>query len=142
MMGGFILSFTGVAVCLLNPRNLMLVLAGQFIRTVGLIPSSFMISSLLGDALDDVEKVSGERCDGFSSSVFNCIVTMASGVALCIFNYGITFLGYQAPIASVIPVQNTAVQNFMIFSVIGIQAVAYPFIFGLLFFFKNDRHGK
>lgn len=138
MMGGFLLSMAGVVICLLSPRNLMIVLAGQVIRTVGLIPSNFMISSLLGDALDDVERVSSERCDGFSSSVYNCIVTMASGVALCIFNYGITFLGYQAPTAKVVPVQNAAVQNFMIFCVIGIQAVAYPLIFGLLFFFRND----
>lgn len=83
MMSGFALSFLGVVICLLYPRNLILVLAGQFIRTIGLIPSNFMISSLLGDALDDVEEVSGEWCDGFSSSVFNCIITMASGVALC-----------------------------------------------------------
>lgn len=142
MMGGFILSFIGVVICLLNPRNLVLVLAGQFIRTVGLIPSSFMISSLLGDALDDVEKASGERCDGFSSSVFNCIVTMASGVALCIFNYGITYLGYQAPTAAMVPVQNAGVQNFMVFCVIGIQAVAYPVILCLLFFFRNDKQGR
>lgn len=137
MMGGFVLSFIGVIICLMNTRNLMIVLAGQVIRTVGLIPSSFMISSLLGDALDDVEQVSGERCDGFSSSVYNCIVTMASGVALCIFNYGITYLGYQAPTAAAIPVQNMGVQNFMIFCVIGLQAVAYPVILCLLFFFKN-----
>lgn len=81
MMGGFTLSVAGVIICLFNPRNLALVLTGQVIRTIGLIPSSFMVSSLLGDALDDVERVSGERCDGFSSSVYNCINTMAAGVA-------------------------------------------------------------
>lgn len=140
MMGGFALSFIGVLLCLLYPRNLILVLAGQFIRTVGLIPSSFMISSLLGDALDDVEKINGERCDGFSSSVFNCIVTMASGVALCIFNYGITHLGYQAPVSGAIPVQNAGVQSFIIFCVIGVQAVAYPVVIGLLSFFKNEKY--
>lgn len=139
MLGGFALSFLGVMICLLDPRNLMLVLAGQVIRTIGLIPSNFMISSLLGDALDDVEAVSGERCDGFSSSVFNCIITMASGVALCIFNYGITYLGYQAPTAEVIPMQNTGVQNFMIFCVIGVQAAVYPVIMVLLAFFKNQE---
>ena len=42
---------------------------------------------MLGDALDDVEQVSGQRCNGFSSSVYNCIATIMSGVALCIFNY-------------------------------------------------------
>lgn len=140
MMGGFALSFLGVVICLLDPRNLILVLAGQFIRTIGLIPSNFMISSLLGDALDDVEQVSGERCDGFSSSVFNCIITMASGVALCIFNYGITYFGYQAPTAAVTPVQNTGVQSFMIFCVTGVQAVAYPVILVLLAFFKNNPY--
>lgn len=140
MMGGFVLSFIGVVVCLLNPRNLILVLVGQFIRTVGLIPSSFMISSLLGDALDDVERVSGERCDGFSSSVFNCIATLASGIALCIFNYGITYLGYQAPGAITVPVQNAGVQDFMVFCVIGVQAVAYPVMLGLMCLFKNNKH--
>lgn len=140
MMGGFALSFIGVVICLLNPRNLILVLVGQFIRTFGLIPSSFMISSLLGDALDDVERISGERCDGFSSSVFNCIATLASGIALCIFNYGITYLGYQAPGAITVPVQSAGVQNFIVFCVIGVQAVAYPVIIGLLCFFKNSKY--
>ena len=132
MMGGFALSVAGVIICLFNPRNLVLVLTGQVIRTVGLIPSSFMVSSLLGDALDDVERVSGERCDGFSSSVYNCINTMAAGIALCIFNYGIVFLGYQAPTKTSIPVQNGRVQAFLIFCVIGVQAIAYPVIFVLL----------
>lgn len=142
MLGGFAFSVVGVLICLADSRNLVLVLAGQLIRTIGLIPSSFMMSSLLGDALDDVERSSGVRCDGFSSSVFNCIVTMASGVALCIFNFGISRLGYQAPAAFVIPVQNAEVQKFMIFCVIGIQVIAYPVIMVLLFFFRNDRRMK
>lgn len=96
--------------------------------------------NLTYEEMDDVEKVSGQRCDGFSSSVFNCIIAMASGLALCIFNYGITFLGYQAPTAAFVPVQNAGVQRFMIFCVIGVQAVAYPVIIGLLAFFRNDRH--
>lgn len=137
MMGGFVLSFAGAVICLMNPRNLILVLAGQLVRTIGLIPSSFMLSSLLGDALDDVEQASGVRCDGFSSSVFNCITTMASGIALCIFNYGIAWFGYQAPTLTVIPVQNNAVQNFIIFTVIGVQVIAYPLIIVLLRFLKN-----
>ena len=128
MVGGFILAFFGVLVCLINPGNLVLVLAGQVVRTIGLIPSTFMISSMLGDALDEVEQVSGKRCDGFSSSVMNCITTLMGGIALCIFNLGISRLGYQAPTETYIPVQNAAVQNFIIFCVIGVQAAAYPVI--------------
>ena len=128
MVGGFILAFLGVLVCLINPGNLVLVLTGQVVRTIGLIPSTFMISSMLGDALDEEEQVSGKRCDGFSSSVMNCITTLMGGIALCIFNLGISRLGYQAPTETLIPVQNAAVQNFIIFCVIGVQAAAYPVI--------------
>ncbi|MBD5393205.1 MAG: MFS transporter [Lachnospiraceae bacterium] len=128
MVGGFVLAFVGVLICLINPGNLVLVLTGQVVRTIGLIPSTFMISSMLGDALDEVEQVSGRRCDGFSSSVMNCITTLMGGIALCIFNFGISRLGYQAPTETFIPVQNGAVQNFIIFCVIGVQAAAYPVI--------------
>ena len=115
-------------ICLFNPENLVLVLAGQVVRTIGLIPSTCMISSMLGDALDEVEQVSGKRCDGFSSSVMNCITTLMGGIALCIFNFGISRLGYQAPTEIMIPVQNDAVQKFIIFCVIGVQAAVYPVI--------------
>lgn len=132
MQGGFVLALVGVVLCLCFPRNLPMVLTGQFVRTVGLIPSSFMISSLLGDALDDVERVSGDRCAGFSSSVFNCIITMVSGIALGIFNFALARLGYQVPTADSVPVQNPQVQSFLIFCVMGIQIGAYPIICGLL----------
>lgn len=125
---GAVVSTLGSALCLIDPRNLVLVLVGQFIRAFGMIPSSYMVSSLLGDALDDVERVSGQRCDGFSSSVFNCIVTIMGGIALCIFNYGISHLRYQAPTTNTVPVQNDAIQSFIIFCVIGVQLIAYPLI--------------
>ena len=139
LLGGMVVSVIGVALCLLNPRNLALVLSGQFIRTVGLIPSTYMVSGMLGDALDDVERVSGERCDGFSSSVFNCIITISGGIALCAFNFGISHLGYQAPTDDLIPVQSDTIQNFLIFCVIGIQLIAYPVIGALTRFFPKDR---
>lgn len=139
LLGGMVVSVIGVALCLLNPRNLVLVLAGQFIRTVGLIPSTYMVSGLLGDALDDVERVSGERCDGFSSSVFNCIITISGGIALCAFNFGISHLGYQTPTDDLIPVQSDTIQSFLIFCVIGIQLIAYPVIGVLTRFFPKDK---
>ena len=138
LLGGMAVATLGVALCLVDPRNLVLVLAGQVVRTVGLIPSTYMVSSMLGDALDDVERVSGERCDGFSSSVFNCIITISGGVALCAFNYGISHLGYQAPATDFIPVQNDVIQSFLIFCVIGVQLIAYPLIGVLTRFFPKD----
>ena len=139
LLAGMIVATAGAALCLLNPRNLPLVLAGQFIRTVGLIPGTYLISSLLGDALDDVERVSGQRCDGFSSSVFNCIITLSGGLALAVFNFGIAQLGYQAPTPEMTPVQNDAIQTFLIFCVMGVQLIAYPLIGVLTRFFPKEK---
>ena len=113
---------------MINPRNVVILMSGTVVLTIVLIPSTFLISGMLGDALDEVEQVSKKRCDGFSSSVMNCITTLMGGIALCIFNFGITRLGYRAPAQDWIPVQNGAVQNFIIFCVIGVQAVVYPVI--------------
>lgn len=137
LLGGMVISTIGVAICMFNPRSLPFVLAGQFIRTIGLIPGTYMISSMLGDALDDVERVSSQRCDGFSSSVFNCIITISGGIALCFFNFGISHLGYIAPTSDLIPVQNNTIQSFLIFCVIGVQLVAYPLIGILTRFFPE-----
>ena len=136
---GMIIATAGVLLCLLNPESLPLVLTGQVIRTIGLIPSTYMVSGLLGDALDDVERVSGERCDGFSSSVFNCIITISGGIALCAFNFGISHLGYQAPTENLIPVQPQSIRSFLIFCVIGFQLIAYPVIGVLTRFFPKEK---
>lgn len=97
MIEGFILSAAGTAVCLLNPVNLIIVLAGQFVKSLGMVPSASMMTVFLGEALDDVEICSGVRCDGFYSSVYNIIGTIKAGAALGIFNFGLTQLGYVAP---------------------------------------------
>lgn len=133
MIGGFVLATVGMLICILNPDSLPLVLVGQFVKSLGLIPSAFMGAALLGDALDDVEKVSRVRCDGFSSSVLNVICTISAGVALGIFNLGITQLGYQAPVMGAeLPVQNDQIVQFLIFAVFGCQLIGYPVIAVLL----------
>ena len=128
MAGGFLLAAAGTAVCLCNPRNLAMVLAGQAIKSIGLIPSTFMVSAMLGDALDDVEEQTGVRCDGFSSSMYNIVFTITTGAAMCILNLGLTQLGYQAPAADSIPIQNGMVQSFFIFCAVGVQTVLFPLI--------------
>ncbi len=140
MAGGFILAAIGTIVCLLNPKNLAMVLIGQIIKSLGLIPSNYMITAMLGDALDDVEKVTGVRCDGFSSSVYNVIITLATGLALFILNLGLTQLGYAAPsVSGAIPIQSAGLQSFFIFCAIGCQTVFYPLAAVLLFLSKKKK---
>ena len=122
MMYGFLLSAVGCILCLLNPTSLPLVLLGQFIKATGLIPSTFLVTTLLADALDDVERTTGRRLDGFSSSIFSIMGTLAGGAATAIFNFFLTRLGYIPPIATstlgVIPSQPASVQGFFIFCVL------------------------
>lgn len=132
MAGGFLLAAAGTVLCLWNPKSLFPVLAGQIIRSIGVIPSTYMITAMLADALDDVEEKTGLRCDGFSSSVYNIIFTLTGGLALCILNFGLMRCGYEAPLADKIPVQNSAVQSFLVFAAIGCQTLAYPVLAALL----------
>ena len=140
MGGGFVIATAGCLLCALNPTNLVLVLAGQFIKAVGLIPSTFMLSAMLADALDDVEVQSGERCDGFSSSVYNVVATLSSGVALCVFNACLTGFGYQAPsMMEVITAQSGLVQGFFTFGAVGCPVVGYGVLAVLMFFMPKER---
>ena len=140
MQGGFLLAALGVLLCVLNPRNLTMVLIGQCVKSIGLIPATFMTNALLGDALDDVERVSGERCDGFSSSVFNVIITLSTGLSLFVLNTGLTQLGYIAPsTVSELPVQPAGVQSFIIIATLGCQLAVYPLLAWILKFFDSGH---
>lgn len=139
MAGGFLLAAAGTALCCLNPRSLVMVLIGQAVKSVGLIPSTYMVSAMLGDALDDVEEKTGVRCDGFSSSIYNIVFTITTGAAMCILNLGLTQLGYAAPSMERIPVQNSAVQSFFIFCTAGLPTILYPFIAAILWMEKEER---
>lgn len=140
MGGGFVIATAGCLLCVLNPTNLTLVLAGQFIKAIGLIPSTFMLSAMLADALDDIEVQSGERCDGFSSSVYNVVATLSSGVALCVFNACLTGFGYQAPSTmEVITAQSGLVQDFFTFGAVGCPVVGYGVLAVLMFFMPKER---
>ena len=128
MMYGFLLAAVGSVLCLLNPTSLPLVLLGQFIKATGLIPSTFLVSTLLADALDDAERTTGRRCDGFSSSVFSIIGTLSGGAATAIFNFFLTRLGYIPPadtaILGTIPTQPSTVQGFFTFCVLGAPLIS------------------
>ena len=141
MQLGYLISTIGTIICVLNSHSLSLVLIGQIIKAFGLIPSNYMLTAMLADALDDVEEKTGVRCDGFSSSIFNVILTLATGIGLCILNLGLTQLGYVAPsVTEAIPVQSDLVQNFFTFCAIGCQSIIYPLIAILLHFFEDNNY--
>ena len=142
MAGGLILSSLGLLLCVCFPKSLPIVLLGQAIKSIGVIPSSFLSSALLGDAIDRVEEASGFRCDGFTSSVFNCIGTFCGGLAACVLNLGIGRLGYISPSSfsgAALPSQPEKMQSFFIFCALGCQLILYPIAALFLSRFQKEK---
>ena len=143
MAAGFILAAVGTLLCFLNPTNLVMVLIGQGIKSIGLIPSTYMVTAMLGDALDDVRDKTGERCDGFSSAAFNVIMTVTTGLAMAALNFGITRLGYVAPTeGAAIPTQPALIKNFFTFCAVGAQTFVFPVVAAVLMLAPNDKKEK
>ena len=140
MAGGFVLAFFGILLCVMHPYDLKIVLIGQVIKSIGLIPSTFMVTAMLADSLDDVKNKTGMRCDGFSSAAYNVVITVTTGLAMAVINLGITKLGYIAPSAGgPIPVQLPAVRNYFIFCAMGIQLIAFPVAAAVLAASPDER---
>ncbi len=140
MAGGFLLASVGTLLCFLNYTDLKMVLIGQVIKSIGLIPSTFMVTAMLADALDDVKDKTGVRCDGFSSAAYNVIITVTTGLAMAALNFGITHLGYIAPVSGApIPVQPESIRLFFAICAVGLQTAVFPVISAVLMLSPDER---
>ena len=121
---GSIVAILGGLLGTFNARSMPMVLVALTIRSIGTLPITYVTLSMLADALDHVEWKCGFRCDGFSSSVYSIIITVCAGLAIGLFNLGLSATGYVAPAADGSWVaQSESVQNFLIAGMFGIPTV-------------------
>jgi GPH family glycoside/pentoside/hexuronide:cation symporter len=126
---GCILYAIGGIICLLNPRNMTIVLIGQFIKNTGGLPGSYVFMALFADVLDHIEWKYNFRCDGLSASILTIIQTVSVGIASGVLNLCMSFAGYQAPSYDASTgvttgfVQNAATQNVFIFFFLGLEVI-------------------
>ncbi len=92
---GFILCTIGDIICFLNPSNLVVVLIGQFILNMGIVPAAYVFPALMAGVFDEIEYKCGYRCDGVATSVINSMNTIAVGLSIGIFN--LLIRGYVQP---------------------------------------------
>lgn len=92
---GFILCTIGDIICFLNPDNLAVVLIGQFILNMGIVPAAYVFPALMAGVFDEIEYKCGFRCDGVATSVINSMNTIAVGLSIGIFN--LLIRGYVQP---------------------------------------------
>lgn len=137
-MWGFILYAIGGVVCLLSPRNMVVVLVGQFIKNIGGLPCAYVFMALFADVLDHIEWKYDFRCDGLSTSIYTIIATVCVGVASGIMNLCLSLSGYLAPEfveatgQTIGAVQNAATQNVFIFFFLGLEIITSVILILLL----------
>ena len=128
-IAGFILLSIGSMICFLAPKNLPIVLMGQFIKNIGALPSAYVFMALFADVLDHLEWKMGFRCDGMAMSVYSIITTVSAGLATGVLNLGLSRTGYMAPYIDTVTgmttsvIQNMATQNIITFFFVGLEAI-------------------
>lgn len=124
-MFGFLLAAIGSFLVLLSADNLTMVLICLFIKSIGAVPT-YVMASLLAEALDHVEWKHGFRADGFSASVNSIIQTVVMGLAQTLLLAGVTVFGYITPESSgQILFQPEAVRSFFSWCFAGLPMIGY-----------------
>jgi len=145
-MAGLVIYAIGGAICMIFPHSMVPVLVGQFIKNIGGLPCSYVMTALFADLLDHMEWKHEFRCDGFSTSMQTIIITCTTGVASGIFNLLLAKTGYIAPVFDAVTkvttgfVQPIATQNAITFCFVGLEIITAIISFGLLFFFTAEKN--
>jgi len=145
-MAGFVLFGIGSAICWMKPDNMTVVLVGQFIKNIGGLPCSYVFMALFADVLDHLEWKNNIRCDGLAMSVYQIIITVTTGVATGIFNFGLSKTGYVAPVfdavnkVTVAATQNAATKGFFSFCFVGLEIFSSIIIVGILAFITVEKN--
>lgn len=137
-MVGFTIAALGSLMVLLNADNMTMVLVFLFIKSTGAVPT-YVMASLLAEALDHVEWQHGFRADGFSASVNSIIQTVAMGLAQTLLLAGINSFGYVAPeSSSQILIQSDSVRTFFSWCFAGLPMIGYGICAIIMMFYNIE----
>ena len=140
---GFVLYVIGGLVCLLDPKNMTVVLIGQFIKNIGGLPCAYVFAALMADVLDHMEWKCGHRVDGFSASMQSIIITVCAGLSGGLFNLLLSRAGYVAPELiggeTVAAVQYAATQNVIVGCFLGVEILTGVILIVLLLFLNVEK---
>ena len=137
------LTVAGVAVCLLAPANMGVVIAGQVIKNIGTIPSSYIFMAFFADCLDHFELTHHFRCDGFGMSVYSIIITVMAGLCTSVFNLILSRTGYVAPSLvdgiTVAAAQSQATLTGILSSYYGVELIGAALMMIMFFFLRVEK---
>lgn len=142
-MLGYSLIVIGSTICWIFPKDMVIVLIGQFIKNMGGLPGAYIFMALFADTLDDVEWRSGFRSDGLAMSIFSTIAVALVGICTGIFNGLLHASGYIKPFideaGKLVAVQTQTVQNTITFSFVGLETITSVIALVLLAFLNVEK---
>lgn len=138
---GFILCVVGDIISFIAPSNLVVVLAGQFIMNMGIVPAAYVFPALMAAVFDEIEAKSGKRCEGVATSVINSMNTIAVGLSIGLFNLMIR--GYIQPqfdtVGNCITTQPAGVLRAIVWAFVGMNIFIHLFLAILLRFLNVEK---
>lgn len=139
---GFALAAFGSLMVLLNADSLTTVLVCLFIKSMGAVPT-YVMASLLAEALDHVEWQSGFRVDGVSASTTSVIQTAVMGLSQTLLLAGIHAFGYIAPVStSQILMQPDSVRTFFTWCFAGLPMIGYGICAVIMLFCNMEMDAR
>ncbi|MCI2069375.1 MAG: MFS transporter [Bacilli bacterium] len=139
---GLFLAFIGDAICFFFPRNLGVVIAGQLVASVGLIPLTFIMTSFLADALDHVAYHGNGRSDGAGMSSYHIVINIFVGLAQGFLNLMLSLFNYHSPdttLTTQAP-QSEEMQKAFTFMFSGLGMIIYLALGVIFCFFNIEKH--
>lgn len=126
---GLILCVIGDIICFMFPQNMVIVLIGQFILNMGIVPCAYVFPALMSGVLDELEYKNGFRCDGVATGVINSMNTIAVGLSNGILN--LLIIGYKQPefnaAGECITVQSDKVISSIVWAFVGMNIFIHLF---------------
>lgn len=143
MIGGFAISIVGCVIAMMNPTNMTTAIIGLIFKSIGTLPITYILMGMIADTLDHIEWVNGFRCDGFSTSLYSVITTVAAGISAGLFNLGLGLTGYVAPSGTAEEIaqmtQSPAAQFLFSAGVFLVPAIGFALIILLMVPFKIEK---
>lgn len=143
MIGGFVISIVGCVIAMMNPTNMTTAIIGLIFKSIGTLPITYILMGMIADTLDHIEWVNGFRCDGFSTSLYSVITTVAAGISAGLFNLGLGLTGYVAPSGTAEEIaqmtQSPAAQFLFSAGVFLVPAIGFALIILLMIPFKIEK---
>ena len=142
-MAGLVLFALGSVICWVAPKNMVVVLIGQFVKNIGGLPVSYVLMAIFADVLDHMEWRFRFRVDGFSASMMTVIATVSMGIGNGVFNMMLTKTGYIPPEfvngETVAAVQNAATQSWFTFGFVGLEVFTAIAMIVCLYFLNVEK---